>query len=239
MAGSLTTTCLGSRSTRWHGELPSGPSIPDERPRRQSPLRFRRVRVGLGAGAPNECQSVPPGVGPPPRTPPVAGVWGLSGTTPTSTWAEDARVVEGEGTPPKIPLFHGEPGEWPSYYFAFRQVVNGMRLSNAQRKQRLLQSLRGKAAAYLLAKPHATHFSFRRLLKEWAGGSMRRRPPRLCGTNCWMPGGRRGRPWTNLRNAFSAWSSWLSPHCRIEPMPPSQSIAFCGAVQRKPPQQSL
>ena len=70
------------------------------------------------------------------------------------------------GNPPKIPLFHGEPGEWPSYYFAFRQVVNGMRLSNSQRKQRLLQSLRGKAAAYLLAKPHATHFSFRRLLKE-------------------------------------------------------------------------
>ena len=118
----------------------------------------------------------------------------------------------GGGNPPKIPLFHGEPGEWPSYYFAFRQVVNGMRLSNAQRKQRLLQSLWGKAAAYLLAKPHATHFSFRRLLKE---------------------------SWTNLRNAFSAWSSWLSPHCRIEPMPPSQSIALCGAVQRKPPQQSL
>ena len=29
------------------------------------------------------------------------------------------------GNPPKIPLFHGEPGEWPSFYFAFRQVVNG------------------------------------------------------------------------------------------------------------------
>ena len=70
------------------------------------------------------------------------------------------------GNPPKIPLFHGEPGEWPSFYFAFRQVVNGMRLGNAQRKQRLLQSLRGKAAAYLLAKPHTTHYSFRRLLKE-------------------------------------------------------------------------
>ena len=54
------------------------------------------------------------------------------------------------GNPPKIPLFHGEPGEWPSFYFAFRQVVNGMWLGNTPRKQRLLQSLREKAAAYLL-----------------------------------------------------------------------------------------
>ena len=82
-----------------------------------------------------------------------------------SEW-DDINCDMGGGNPPKIPLFHGEPGEWPSFYFAFRQVANGMRLSNAQRKQRLLQSLRGKAAAYLLANPHTTHYSFRRLLKE-------------------------------------------------------------------------
>ena len=67
---------------------------------------------------------------------------------------------------------------------------------------------------------------------------MRRRPPLLCGTNYWTPGGRKGRPWTNLPNAFSAWSSWLSPHCQMEPRPPSRSIAFCGVVGRKPPRQS-
>ena len=52
-----------------------------------------------------------------------------------------------------------------STYYAFRQLSNDMKWSNSQRKQHLLQSLRGQAASYNLSKPHATHYSFRRLMK--------------------------------------------------------------------------
>ena len=42
----------------------------------------------------------------------------------------------------------------------------------------------------------------------------------------------------NLLSAFSTWSSWLSPHCRLELRPPSRLIAFCGVAERKPPRHS-
>ena len=61
---------------------------------------------------------------------------------------------------PEIPMFHGDQAEWPSFYFTFRQLSNDMKWSNPQRKQHLLQSLRGKAASYILSKPHTTRYSF-------------------------------------------------------------------------------
>ena len=63
-------------------------------------------------------------------------------------------------------MFHGEQAEWPSFYFTFPQLSNDMKWSNPQRKQHLLQRLCGKAASYILSKPHATRYSFRRLMKE-------------------------------------------------------------------------
>ena len=66
--------------------------------------------AGPGAEAQNERQSVPPGVGPPPQTPPVAGVWGLSGMTFIATWALVARIVDREGTPQDSPVSWGTRG---------------------------------------------------------------------------------------------------------------------------------